>query len=101
MEQRFQIDLRKIEGEGEFPCPTCGEVISPDDYSEITYTISDIKTKEDGTVQEITVQCRKCGSIICLNGFDAFQDLGYSDKYCGIEEHFSFQVEIDTTLQSQ
>jgi uncharacterized C2H2 Zn-finger protein len=76
MEKKFQIDLKKIDGEGEFPCPTCGEVISPDDYSGTAYSISNIKTKEDGALQEITIKCERCGSILCLNGFDALQGLG-------------------------
>jgi len=74
MERRFRIDLTEIEGYGEFHCPSCGEVISPDDYSGVTYRILDIKKKEDGTVKEITVQCGTCRSIICLDGFNVFPD---------------------------
>jgi len=55
MEQGFQIDLRKIEGEGEFPCPNCGNIISPNDYSELTYCILDVKTKVDGRVEEVII----------------------------------------------
>jgi len=87
MERRFRIDLTKIEGDGEFNCPVCGITISPDDYSGLTYDILDVKTKADGTVEEVIVQCGRCGSTICLDGFDASQDLGYSDSYFGIEEY--------------
>jgi len=87
MERRFGIDLTKIEGDGEFHCPACGITISPDDYSGLTYNILDVKTKVDGRVEEVIVQCGRCGSIICLDGFDAFLDLSFSDVYFGTEEY--------------
>ena len=93
MERRFRIDLRRIEGDGEFYCPSCGTIISPDDYSELTYRILDIKTKVDGRVEEVIVQCTKCESIICLNGFDALQD--YDE--CFVIKEFNFQVDLETT----
>ena len=33
------IDLTKIEGDGDFPCPTCGVTISPEDETEKVYTV--------------------------------------------------------------
>jgi len=87
MERRFRIDLTKIEGDGEFHCPSCGITISPDDYSGLTYSILDVKTKADGRVEEVIVQCGRCGSIISLDGFDAFQDLGCPDSHFGIEAY--------------
>jgi len=35
----FRINLNNIEGSGDFPCPSCGVIISPDDDSEKTYRI--------------------------------------------------------------
>jgi predicted RNA-binding Zn-ribbon protein involved in translation (DUF1610 family) len=38
-QQIYKVDLTKIEGNGDFPCPKCGAIISPDDESEEVYTI--------------------------------------------------------------
>ena len=70
MERRFQIDLRKIEGEGEFPCPVCGEIISPDDESCVTYDILEVRMSKDNNIDEIVIQCKICGSLIHLTGFN-------------------------------
>ena len=80
MAQSFRIDLTEIEGEREFPCPTCGEMISPDDESDIVYDILEIGTGEDGDLREIIIQCEKCGSTIHITGFGLLEELGYSDE---------------------
>ncbi len=61
------IDLLKIEGSGDFPCPNCGTVISPDDQSEKTYEIVETKVSGD-SLEELLIQCR-CGCRIRLTGF--------------------------------
>ena len=62
-----EIDLAKIEGDGAFPCPKCGAVISPDDETESVYTI--LETKFDGeSLEKLIILC-KCGSEIHLVGF--------------------------------
>ena len=66
--QVYRIDLTKIEGDGDFPCPNCGVVISPDDESEEVYTILDTKLKDEA-LQELVIQCNKCKSKIHLTGF--------------------------------
>jgi predicted RNA-binding Zn-ribbon protein involved in translation (DUF1610 family) len=67
-QQLFTIDLSKIEGGGDFPCPNCGIVISPDDETEETYTIVNTKLKGE-SLEELTLRCSKCGSKIRLTGF--------------------------------
>jgi len=67
-EQAYAIDLAKIEGNGDFPCPRCGAMISPDDESEEVYTIVDTKVRGE-SLEELTIQCNKCGSKIRLTGF--------------------------------
>jgi transcription elongation factor Elf1 len=89
IDRRFRIDLTEIEGDGDFYCPACGKKISPDDYSGLNYCILDVKTKVDGRVEEAIVQCRMCGSIICLDGFDLLEDLSCADEYFNIEEYLS------------
>ncbi len=79
MERKFRIAFRETEGDGEFNCPSCGTTISPDDRSGLTYCILDVKTKADGDVKEIVVQCGKCGAIICLDEFDSIEDSSCSE----------------------
>jgi predicted RNA-binding Zn-ribbon protein involved in translation (DUF1610 family) len=64
----YEIDLTKIDGDGAFPCPKCGVVISPDDESEETYHIVDTKVKND-ELAELLVICKKCRTTIKLVGF--------------------------------
>ena len=64
----YIVDLTKIDGDGTFPCPKCGVIISPDDETEEVYQIVETKVKGD-ELAELILQCNKCGSIIRLVGF--------------------------------
>jgi len=64
----YLIDLTKIDGDGAFPCPECGTIISPDDESEEVYQIVETKVNDD-ELAELILMCRKCGSKIRLVGF--------------------------------
>jgi predicted RNA-binding Zn-ribbon protein involved in translation (DUF1610 family) len=64
----YTIDLTKINGDGSFPCPKCGTMISPEDESEEIYKIVDTKVNNDELV-ELIVMCGNCGSNIKLTGF--------------------------------
>jgi predicted RNA-binding Zn-ribbon protein involved in translation (DUF1610 family) len=64
----YTVDLTKIDGDGAFPCPKCGTIISPDDESEETYQIIETKVKED-ELAELMLTCKKCSSTIKLVGF--------------------------------
>jgi predicted RNA-binding Zn-ribbon protein involved in translation (DUF1610 family) len=64
----FTIDLTTIEGDGAFPCPKCGTIISPEDETEEVYKIVDTKIVNDELV-ELIVMCSNCGSTIKLAGF--------------------------------
>jgi predicted RNA-binding Zn-ribbon protein involved in translation (DUF1610 family) len=64
----YTIDLTKIDGDGAFPCPKCGTVISPDDESDSTYEIVETKVKGDN-LEELVLTCKKCGTAIKLVGF--------------------------------
>jgi predicted RNA-binding Zn-ribbon protein involved in translation (DUF1610 family) len=66
----FMIDLTTIDGDGSFPCPKCGTVISPEDESEETYKIINTKVVNDQLV-ELVVVCSNCASPIRLTGFEA------------------------------
>ena len=64
----YTIDLTKIDGDGAFPCPKCGTLISPDDETEETYQIVETKVKDDD-LEELVLSCKKCGTTIKLTGF--------------------------------
>ena len=64
----YVVDLTKIKGEGEFPCPNCGVVISPEDETEDVYRILETKVKGE-SLEELMIICNKCGSKIRLVGF--------------------------------
>ena len=59
----YRIDLAIVEGDGSFPCPKCGMIISPDDESEENYQIVDTKVVND-KLAELVIACGKCGSTI-------------------------------------
>ncbi|MBS7615805.1 hypothetical protein KEJ45_01220 [Candidatus Bathyarchaeota archaeon] len=64
----YTVDLTKIDGDGAFPCPKCGVIISPDDETEEVYQIIETKVKGDD-LAELMILCNKCGSTIKLTGF--------------------------------
>jgi hypothetical protein len=64
----YMIDLSKIDGDGSFPCPKCGTVISPEDETEEVYKIVDTKVINDELV-ELVIVCDRCKSSIKLTGF--------------------------------
>jgi len=64
----YVVDLTKIEGDGSFPCPKCGVLISPDDETETVYRILKTKMRND-ELEELTIQCNICKSKIRIVGF--------------------------------
>ncbi len=77
----YVVDLTKIDGEGYFPCPRCGVIISPEDETETTYIILEVKMMEDKKVQEsdqqlkeLVIRCNECGGIIHITGFTSLVD---------------------------
>jgi uncharacterized C2H2 Zn-finger protein len=70
----YKIDLTRIDGSGDFSCPRCGTTISPDDTTEETYTILDVKVdKRD--LEELVMQCSTCASHFHLTGFSKLQEI--------------------------
>ncbi|MBN1784386.1 MAG: hypothetical protein JW815_01420 [Candidatus Bathyarchaeota archaeon] len=67
-----ELDLTKIDGNGDFPCPKCGITISPEDESEDVYIIVEEKVNNDA-LEELVIQCNKCGCQIRLTGFPALE----------------------------
>lgn len=69
----FKVDITQIDGDGDFPCPKCGVIISPDDVSETVYKIVDTRVKNQ-KLEELVLLCNKCGSKIRLVGFPSLQE---------------------------
>jgi len=69
----YTIDLTKIDGDGAFPCPKCGSIISPDDETEEIYEIVETRAKND-ELAEVILMCNKCKSTIRLVGFVSQQE---------------------------
>jgi predicted RNA-binding Zn-ribbon protein involved in translation (DUF1610 family) len=64
----LKVDVTTLPKSGEFPCPKCGTIISPDDESETVYTIGRTHVKGDN-LESLDLSCNKCGSTINLYGF--------------------------------
>lgn len=64
----YAIDLTKIGGEGDFSCPKCGVVVSPEDWSENVYTVIETKVRND-ELEELLILCNKCKSKIRVFGW--------------------------------
>ena len=67
-----ELDLTKIDGNGDFPCPKCGVIISPEDETEDVYIILEETVRNDA-LEEMLIQCNKCGSQIRLTGFSILE----------------------------
>jgi len=67
-----ELDLTKIDGKGDFTCPSCGVTISPEDETETVYTIIKEKIKNN-TLKELVIQCNACATQIRITGFPALE----------------------------
>ena len=74
MEQRliYKVNLRTIQGKGDFQCPKCGVTISPDDETDEVYCVLEKKFGRK-YLDELVIQCQKCGSEIRLTGFSVLK----------------------------
>ena len=69
----YTVDLTQIDGDGSFPCPKCGTVISPEDETEEIYKIVDTKIVNDELV-ELVIMCGACRSNMKLTEFSAYDN---------------------------
>jgi uncharacterized protein with PIN domain len=67
--EAYTVDLTKTRGNGQFECPKCRVLISPDDKTEDVYTILEAVMKDD-RLEKIILRCNKCKSRIHLIGFN-------------------------------
>ena len=67
-----ELDLTKMDGNGDFPCPTCGVTISPEDETEDVYTIIEEKVRNDA-LEELVIQCNACGNRLRIIIFPSLE----------------------------
>jgi uncharacterized C2H2 Zn-finger protein len=75
--QMYVLNLTQMDGGGDFSCPRCGNVISPDDCTEKTYSILEAKVSNQD-LEEIMIRCNKCESELHLTGFSLLKKLNES-----------------------
>jgi hypothetical protein len=79
-EEEFrEIDLLKVEGDGSFPCPKCGSLISPKDDTGEKYQIHEIEER-NGELSALVLLCNNCGTKIRLVGFKPHYRASSGDK---------------------
>jgi predicted RNA-binding Zn-ribbon protein involved in translation (DUF1610 family) len=93
MKQILKVDLTKIDGDGEFFCPNCNEIISPEDKSGLVYDIIDIQTGEGGTLNKVIIECKSCRNFISLIGFELLNTIGYSEDLFDMNEYMECTAE--------
>jgi hypothetical protein len=64
----YEIDLNRIQGDGNFLCPSCGITISPEDETEEVYSILEPIIR-DNILEEVIIQCNRCANRIQVTGF--------------------------------
>jgi len=64
----YKINLVTMDGDGSFPCPKCGIMISPEDETDESYKILETKLI-DQELAELVIACGKCRSTIIITGF--------------------------------
>ncbi len=72
--QAYKLDLTKMDGNGDFSCPRCRNIISPDDVTEKTYVILEPRVNSQG-LEELVICCNTCKSHIHLTGFSLLREL--------------------------
>jgi predicted RNA-binding Zn-ribbon protein involved in translation (DUF1610 family) len=64
----YNLDLIKLDGVGDFTCPCCGVLISPNDEAENVYSVLEAKVRGK-VLENLKISCNTCGSKILLTGF--------------------------------
>jgi len=66
----FNVNLLKLGGKGDFLCPCCGIMISPDDETEDVYSVLEAEVRND-LLENLLIQCNNCSNEILITGFSA------------------------------
>jgi hypothetical protein len=66
MNEEIEVNIKDVSStKGDFPCPKCGTIMTPDDNQE--YDIID-KDVEDGFLISLLIKCRNCNTQIRITG---------------------------------
>jgi hypothetical protein len=68
----YKLDLSETGRDGAFLCPKCGIRISPDDHSEVVYSIYDT-VMTNNNLDEVILHCKRCLCFIHLTGLSGVQ----------------------------
>jgi hypothetical protein len=68
LDLEYIVDLTKLEGGGDFLCPYCRALISPEDETEELYSVLEAKVRND-VLENILIRCNICSNEILLTGF--------------------------------
>ena len=69
---KHNLDLIKLEGKGDFACPCCGTLISPDDETDEVYSVLKANVR-DNVLERLMIRCNKCRNNIVLTGFSLLE----------------------------
>jgi len=68
----YTVDLLKLEGKGDFPCPYCGVSISPEDETEDVYSILETRVRNN-VLEDVLILCNSCSNKFLLTGFSVLE----------------------------
>ena len=68
----YRINMIEQEGKGDFLCPCCRTMISPDDATEEVYSILEAKVRND-VLEDLLIRCNNCSNKILITGFSALE----------------------------
>jgi transposase-like protein len=68
IQKEAKLHISQTNSNGSFRCPSCGTKISPDDHTEATYSLYDIKL-EGNDLDEVVIYCKNCLRLTHLCGF--------------------------------
>lgn len=79
MHEVLKIDLNETRWSVSFPCPGCGEAISPEDKLGRHFDLLEVKIEEQ-IIEEAIIRCTTCRVVIHLVGFDLLARIGCFDE---------------------
>ncbi len=69
---KHNLDLIKLEGKGDFACPCCGTLISPDDETDEVYSVLEANVR-DNVLESLMIRCNNCRNKIVLTVFSLLE----------------------------
>ncbi|MCW4030386.1 MAG: hypothetical protein NWE92_12160 [Candidatus Bathyarchaeota archaeon] len=92
----YRLDLSKTDRTGAFHCPNCNAEISPDDYTEETYTIYEI-VATNNNLERLVLYCKRCQSFIQLTGFSNILQTAIPSKNANVTSALPLTPSLQVT----